>query len=1311
MVLGLGVVVTLGWALHYPSFVQMRPQFTAMVSNTALCFILVGIAFLLPGFKSLNSSRVQVFIGGVVATLATLVFCENLADIDILGLDFHSYHVWLKDGNAHPGRMAPNTAFGFMLVGLVLILSRQVTNRLVAVVIQLATFVLLFVGATGVVGYFLQLDLLYGFKAVRMAMHTAVGLIIVALGLWASWYRAEWYRTRHYFSDSEKIVFVGTALLVGVALTAGVAGFAAQQSTFEKVLGENLVLAVKSQQTFFDLEVKQAIAKTKSAAGRPGLIRLSRELSRAPDNPRIQSDLATILSSIQASGTLSLAIYDRQNRELLRAGDAAVASALAVDLGLDVSASLFWSNGFHLRSSMPIQDAEGFVGTLVMEELLPYITGQFSLNNILGYDSETSMCIARQDHLICFPDHSHAATYNAPRQAVNGLATPMSFAVDGKSGIFRGLDYTGINVAAAYSPLTSNGLGIVVKKSTSELLGPIREQFRWSIPLLIFLAAAGAFLLRAQIIPLAAKLLNSERKATDKELRIRTIMDNVGEGIITLDEEGIVESFNPAASTIFGYTAEEIIGENITCLMIPEMRPAHEAGMKRYLAGGDARVVGKKSVELPALHKNGTVFNLELAINALVIEGQRLFVGIVRDITERKRSEQELRAAMQQAELANQAKSEFVANMSHEIRTPLNAVLGMAELLGRTDLSSDQRKYLEMISSSGKSLLSILNDILDFSKIEAGRMELAPTGFRLGDVLHSVANIMSINCNDKNLELAMAVEPDVPAFLVGDAHRLQQILVNLVGNAIKFTDQGEVSLLVECSERHSDKIVLLFRVRDTGIGITQAQQDRLFSPFTQADSSTTRKFGGTGLGLTISRRLVELMGGHIEVQSCWGQGSEFFFTLPLAVAEEEERVLPEHSLGALKLLVIDNNHTSRNYLGKTIRSWRWQADNTASAPEALEMIRKAQVNGAPYDAVLIDWSMTEMNGLDSLQAIRELPQQSELPVIMMVNAFGRATMMQKVSAIRPDAYLFKPVTASSLFDTVHQTLSGRGSIVTLSAEPQPLTKLDRVDARLLLVEDNVFNQQVAKHLLEQAGAKVDIVGDGQQAIDILRDGGAQVYDLILMDVQMPIMDGFTATRLLRDELQLTLPVLAMTAGVTEFEQQQCIACGMNALIAKPIEVEQMLETINRYLPAQAEVEKSAGGSVSTHAIARGDAEPASSQDIFNVDSLFATIADDPEAIAKMTRLIGNLLDNTEKKIEAVREAKQEGRCKDMAPMLHTMRGSIGMLGAKRFADVSRELETLVVGDDLTGLDSLLEKVEQELRLTISAARTWLLQAR
>ncbi|MES2069499.1 MAG: response regulator [Pseudomonadota bacterium] len=675
----------------------------------------------------------------------------------------------------------------------------------------------------------------------------------------------------------------------------------------------------------------------------------------------------------------------------------------------------------------------------------------------------------------------------------------------------------------------------------------------------------------------------------------------------------------------------------------------------------------------------------------------------------------DLRLAKTLADSASRAKSEFVANMSHEIRTPMNAVLGMTHLLGNTPLSAVQRKYLDMIDASGQSLMIILNDILDFSKIEAGRLELSLARFDLGDVLNMLATIMTVNAGEKDLELAIGTEPGVPRVVIGDAPRLQQILINLVGNAVKFTHKGEVSLLAQKVAEQGDAVTLRFCIRDTGIGMSPGQQERLFSAFTQADTSTTRLYGGTGLGLAISRRLLDLMGGTIQVHSELGKGSEFIVTVPFQLAAATATDDAAGKLAAakpgLRLLVVDDNATSRDYLCKTIYSWGWQVDSVASGAQALEQITENQAAGQYYDVVLADWQMPDMDGLATMQAIRQALPAARMPVVVMVSAFGRDGLTRTAAAADADAILIKPVTSSSLYDTVHEVLANKSGLGKKSArQVAPATNGGKLEgARLLLVEDNNLNQVVAKAMLEQEGASVHIAEDGQQAVDFLRASAFDV-DLVLMDVQMPVMDGFSATRMIRDELKLSLPILAMTAGVMESERERCAASGMDDFIAKPLDPEKMFATICKHLPVRS-LHRPLTATFTTSVDANMEPEDVDENQqrdqVSYLDQLYEMVKNNAVHRTQMLDVMSRISEHGPNSLDQAHLAWLEGRRDDVMRIFHAMRGSVGTLGNFRFVDAALELEAAIRGQQNEQVNRLFATVEKELDMTISTARAWL----
>jgi PAS domain S-box-containing protein len=641
----LGITVMTGWVIRNAALVQICPDFVGMVFSTAVCFSLVGATLLIPPVFPRAGGAVQTSIGWLLMGFGLLVLAEYVVDGNF-GFDFPSFHAWLDDGNPRPGRMAFNTCIGFIFCGLALAFMQRVSRKAHGVAVTIGIFSASAVGLTGVVASSLDLGLLYSrFYSSRMPLHTAVGMLLAGAGLWLNWYWSEWYRSGRYFKEDEKVSFVGGIMLIVVALTAGIAGFSAQESTLEKTLGENLASILNSRITLINNVIRHSQAHGAAIAGRQDLMQVMQALRDDPDNRAALVKLQEIGANAVSADVNAIAVYDAQDREIMEFGRFSDTAEVAVGLHAEIASTLFWNGALHLNSRLPITDRNETIGYIAVEQALPVLTEQLARMHAVGDTGIIAMCIEKAEHFLCFPPYRNARVARIPHHNKLGQPLPMNDAVAGRSGIFTGLDHKGRNVIAAYGPVNSAGLGLVVKQDTEELYQHIRSQLELTIVLLILFVAISAWLLRLHVKPLATRLLLSEHAAKEKELRTRTVVDNVGEGIITLNTEGVIETFNDAASRIFGYSQAEAVGQNIRFLMPADMRDLHDTGMRRFIDGGEARVVGKRNIELPGLHKDGTVFQLELTVNEMHICDQRLFVGIVRDVTERRKAEEALRAA------------------------------------------------------------------------------------------------------------------------------------------------------------------------------------------------------------------------------------------------------------------------------------------------------------------------------------------------------------------------------------------------------------------------------------------------------------------------------------------------------------------------------------------------------------------------------------------------------------------------------------------------------------------------------------------
>ncbi|WP_080939796.1 PAS domain S-box protein [Chromobacterium violaceum] len=638
--------------------------------------------------------------------------------------------------------------------------------------------------------------------------------------------------------------------------------------------------------------------------------------------------------------------------------------------------------------------------------------------------------------------------------------------------------------------------------------------------------------------------------------------------------------------------------------------------------------------------------------------------GINRDITETRAYEQNLLEAKRQAEEASMVKSQFLANMSHEIRTPMNAVLGLLQLMQHTRLDERQLDYVGKIQAAAKSLLGLLNDILDFSKIDAGKLQLDLHPFDLEGLMRELAVVLSGNTNDKDVEVLFRMEPTLPAMLIGDRLRLQQILINLAGNALKFTTQGQVVLAVRERARREGEVELRIEVSDTGIGIAPEQLSRIFEGFSQAEASTTRRFGGTGLGLVISRRLVELMGGQLRVESQLGCGSRFWFDLTLGMAADQPLAQLPEPLGQLNVLVVDDNPLAGEILMDTISTVGWRAEYADGGEEALEKVHGAGSAGQRYDVVLMDWRMPGLDGVGVAEVMRQQLAGDKPPVIIMVTAFGREVLAEAAERPNPpfNDFLTKPITPQQLVDAVVRSVTGEGEAERTPATTAFGRRLDGMS--VLLVEDNALNRQVASELLQEEGARVSLAEGGVSGVSQAVSADPP-FDIVIMDVQMPDIDGLEATRRIRADMRCQrLPILAMTANASQADRAACLAAGMNDHVGKPIDIDELVPK----LLALAGREGGPDGTAASVPAPRADDSGAL------VESLPSRLRRFGNKLRVYRAALATFRPECETLLSGIAESGRLDARPELASGLHTLKGLAATLGAQALSRLAAELE-------------------------------------
>ena len=784
----------------------------------------------------------------------------------------------------------------------------------------------------------------------------------------------------------------------------------------------------------------------------------------------------------------------------------------------------------------------------------------------------------------------------------------------------------------------------------------------------------------------------------------RMMVEQAAEGIAEVDMAGKIVLANTAMAEMHGYRPAELIGKPLSALRAPNQVNSQEALFDLV------RKNGHHAAEEMHVRKDGAEFAAETKLSLLKDRGGAAtgMVVLTVDITERLRAQTQLRQAKELAEAASRSKSEFLANMSHEIRTPMNGIMGMTDLALQTQLTREQKEYLKGVKSSADALLGLLNDILDISKIEAGKLELEPIEFDLRMTIAEILKTLAVKAHEKGLELIYRVHPDAPNILVGDVGRVRQVLINLVGNAVKFTEKGEIAVHVACEQRSGDEVRLHFSVKDTGLGVPKDKQNRIFGAFSQGDTSTTRKFGGSGLGLTICAQLVRLMDGVIWVESpaavpgpVGGPGSEFHFTArfkPGRARAAEPISFPMAATGDLRVLVVDDNATSRRLLEDMLKKWGMRLRFAGAGRVAMEILKEAREAGGTFDIVLLDAGMPGMDGFAVAEAIEQQPELAG-DVIMMLTSVGIREDAARCKKLGISAYLVKPITPSDLHDAMLHVLESR-------AGPQPAAERARPrepvadwtpSVEILLAEDNPVNQMLAVKLLERRNYKVTVAGDGAKVLAAI-EAEPERYALILMDIQMPGMDGVAATAAIREREKQGarhIPIIALTAHAMKGDRERCIAAGMDDYVTKPIRAGEIYAAIERHLaPGSAPAPPRLTGTSSHPSVSDTEIGSVRAEVLARVDA----------GRDLLVEVAGLFFEEYPKLVARIRAGLTDGAAEDVAGAAHTMKGMLANLGAAAATECALALELAGKSGDLSDAENRLDALEKEIERFASVVR-------
>ncbi len=1224
----LGLVVIAGWHAHLPAVVQLHASFPAMQYFTAVCFVLGGLGLLAAALRWRNAAA---SLGGIVSALGWATLAEYVFGID-LGVD-RLMDAYLSTPALHTHRMSPIAAIAFGTLGAVLILvtgSRR--SKWMAAVAALFSSLTIALAAMVAFGYATKLTGAYTWgQTTGMALHAAVGVLALALGEFALAWRAS----------------ARSATPRWLPLAVGLAGVTLSGGIWQALLVEqrqNMALALRADAA----TVTNAVAVRFESPVRSLSRMVERwEYSGAPAAGVWENDAANYVHDYPGLRALEWVDTSYQARWVVpAAGNEAMLDRDPLDESRRRVA--FERAGVLHRAvvTRPIGLNKGGRGVLVVlpieyhGHLEGFIVGILAIKPL--FESILPASLAPGSSIAVFEDGD--VIYQRGSEPLHPDWITESV-----------IDISGAHLKVRVAP--SPSLVAMRKSNFPTVVLAAGVVFALLMALTVFLAQQQV--LRAKELDASNRTMQramAERQdAEEATARFAAILEATTDFVAISSPKGEVLYVNRAGRRMAGLTD----GADVTGSRFTDYYSKEAAATMLTEAVPIAIREGAWSGESTLLDCDRN----ELAVSQVILAHQgpdgtlRFLSSVMRDITERKLVESELMKAKDAAEAATRAKSEFLAVMSHEIRTPMNGVMGMTSLLLDTDLTATQRHFAETIRTSGDSLLTVINDILDFSKIEAGKMVFEMADFDLREVVEGTLELLSERAQVKGIELAGFVHPETPLHLRGDSGRLRQVLMNLAGNAIKFTEHGEVIVRVSQEEESDGQTTLRFEVRDTGIGISPEAQAGLFQPFQQADGSTTRRYGGTGLGLAIARQLVELMHGRIWVESEPGRGSTFLFTTRLERRPEPVDAIPRQTIdvAGLRVLVVDDNATNREILSSQLDAWQMRNQCAEDGMSALRWLHAANASGDPFKLAILDMQMPGIDGLELARRIRSEPESSGIRLILLTS-LGQPVDPGVLSALGIPVCLVKPVRQSLLFDCIASTLTGQTHVI----RPVPVERSlpERIHAvRILLAEDNIVNQQVALGQLRKLGYSADTVANGLEALEALQRIS---YDVVLMDCMMPELDGYGASAEIRRREAggaRAVHIIAMTANAMQGDRERCLAAGMNDYLSKPVRTAELQRALERWS------EKSSA------------AEPP-----VDMERLLEMASSDEE----VRDLVALYMKQAVEMLAGLRDAIDRGAAPEIRQLAHKLVGSSSTCGMSAIVPSLAELERMGAAGVVTG---------------------------